>query len=473
MKQTILYARRADNRCQTLKEHCEAVAEAASRTGERVGLPSLFRLCGLLHDMGKASAAFQTYLQQNDPSLRGTVAHAPQGAVYALRRWGRAGNPAVAMVATAIASHHGRLPDLINEKGDDFLSCTLPDTRFDDLDTIAAGFIAQVAAEEQLDALYQSACSEFKAYIDGLLQSCKDIGADDRQTAIHNLMGLTQRALFGALIDADRWDAYCFEAAGADEAAPAPWDDWARRLETKLHGFSIRHTIDRLRARIADECLACASQGPGVYRLNVPTGAGKTFSSLRFALAAVQQTGMERIIYAAPYKSILEQTARVFRETLGHETRILEHHSDVTVDQDNDSEAYSRYQTLSERWNAPLILTTTVQLLDTLFAGRSASVRRFPSLSRYAVCNLPGAMAGNDEKHGCLDHIRIVLRAIQECHSSVFQGHEENTRCFAGGGHSGFLHKAAGACQRQHGHPLPCHHSQGAQVCRENRSDTT
>ncbi len=118
--------------------------------------------------------------------------------------------------------------------------------------------------------------------------------------------------------------------------------------------------------------------------MNVPTGSGKTLSSLRFALAMVQQTGMEKIIYAAPYKTILEQTAQVFRGILGDDEGIVEHHSDVVVETDNKS-SLENHQLLTQRWNAPIVLTTTVQMLDTLFSGRSACVRRFSALRNCVI----------------------------------------------------------------------------------------
>lgn len=379
-----LCARRQDNRWQTLDEHCRNVAKFMTKRGETIGLAALFHLCGLLHDLGKASPSFQAYLEADDPSLRGTVIHSLHGALYVLQHWGRRNDPVSVLLAVAIASHHGKLPDLVTDQGRDYLSTILSNDRLDDLEETVFQFAQQVAPETELENLYHTACAEFQVYLHSLVKTCVDIEKTDQQIAIQYLLGITQRALFGALIDADRWDAYCFEAAEPSTSAPPPWCDWEKRLESKLGSFAKQSEIDRLRAGIADECLQCASHGAGVYRLNVPTGGGKTFSSLRFALTATQQTGMERIVYAAPYKTILEQTARVFRETLGHEEQILEHHSDVSFGPD-EGEAFAHQQLLSERWNAPLILTTTVQLLNTLFAGRSAAVRRFPALSRCVI----------------------------------------------------------------------------------------
>lgn len=392
MAQPVLYARWQDERWQTLREHSQNVAEQTSRAGEAFGLSALLRLCGLLHDLGKASEAFQEYLPKEDATLRGTVIHAAQGALYALRRWGMGKDLNATLtaqwIAVAIASHHGRLPDLLSERGEDYFARKLAEELPEPLEATVARFAAQVAEETELDALFAQAREEFTSYSRKLLTACDGLDKDNRETAVHHLMGLTQRMIFGALIDADRWDANCFETGEpVDAPAPSPWEEWARSLENRLAGFVPRNELDHLRADVAADCLAMGTRGAGIYRLSVPTGGGKTFSSMRFALAAVRNAGMERIVYAAPYKTILEQTAKRLRETLGKEELILEHHSDVIFDDkdENCDKKQARYKLLSERWNPPLTLTTMVQLLDTLFAGRSASVRRFPALSRCVI----------------------------------------------------------------------------------------
>lgn len=402
-----LYARKTeDGRLQTLHDHCLSVASLAAQNGERIGLARLLRLCGLLHDLGKVSDAYQAYLLVEGNARRGSVLHAALGAVYARRRWARADAASMLtadLVAVAVISHHGRLPDLINSKGDAYLEDALSPARFtapeerapEPLDTLLPRFFAQVATEAELDALFDKARDEVRQVcserITAVLQDFPPEKQDKKSFARYGLLGLLQRDIFSALMDADRLDAYRFEAGDtAETTPPPPWDGWTANLEAKLDGFNHTTPIAQLRAAISLECLSHAGEGAGVYRLCVPTGGGKTFSAIRYALATVKAQGLRRIVYAAPYKAILEQTAEELRKALGHEEQILEHHGDVTFvrtddagnrDRQQEQETLKRYQYLTERWDSPMVLTTTVQLLNTLFAGGSGSVRRFTALA--------------------------------------------------------------------------------------------
>ena len=406
---TTLYARKTtDGRMQTLYDHSRNVARTASLAGQRVGLGRFMYLCGLLHDLGKASDAFQAYLLAGERAQRGSVLHAAQGAVYARSRWTQpntASRLTADLMAVAICSHHGKLPDLLNQTGDSYFEKALYPIRFtapeerapEPLPVLLPRFFAQVAGETELDELFASAQAEvewvYKEKIAPAIRDLKAKGKLQEANARDGLLGLLQRDIFSGLMDADRLDAYRFEAGEAAETSvQAPWDAWTANLETKLASFTQTSPIAQLRAAISAECLSHAQEGTGggLYRLCVPTGGGKTFSAMRYALAAAKWQGMRRIVYAAPYKAILEQTAAELRAALGHEEQILEHHSDVTFDTEDENgnrdrrqeaEALKRYQTLSERWDSPMVLTTTVQLLNTLFAGNSACVRRFSALA--------------------------------------------------------------------------------------------
>ncbi len=402
-----LYARKQGERCQTLREHCQNAAALAS--ADCAPMRSLMRLCGLLHDLGKATRAFQRYLLEGE-GARGSVEHSLHGAAYAWARWHKGDSYRMLtaeLIVTAVASHHGRLPDVLNADGEPYAR---PEAPPDDLSEALEGYFTQVVSENELDALFEAAVEEARAYYqERVAAACADLPDPSIPSARMNLLGLWQREVYGRLIDADRWDAYRFEADAPDAPpAPAPWERWQRRLEATLASFAQNTApIARYRARVADECLRAAG-GPGVYRLCVPTGGGKTFSSLRFALESAQKHGYARIVYAAPYKAILEQTARELRAVLKDEPLILEHHGDVTPAEGEESE---RYQLLTQRWDAPLILTTTVQLLNTLFLGRSACARRFGALR--------GAILILDEVQSvpmrCVYPLNLALRYLARC----------------------------------------------------------
>lgn len=412
----MLYARtgRLDGQKQTLLEHAAHVAQIAFEKGEKLGLGALTRLCGLLHDAGKAREEFQAYLLDGG-SKRGTVEHSAYGAIYAFLRWHD--KPAfrrlaAEMLAFAIASHHGRLPDLVDADGESFAEEKLTRERFPDLEDTMAAFFAEVAGQSELDALFEQAVGELEQKHRQLSAALSDLPPADQGEGLQNLFGLVQRSVYSILIDADRWDAYCFET-GADPlpGGDRPWGVWQRRLEDKLAGFGGEKPLDALRASVSDECLRAADDGAGVYRLCVPTGGGKTFASMRYALEAAKRHGFERIVYVAPYKAILEQTADNLRKVFLDDQLILEHHSDAAPDEEQGGEALGRYQLLSERWDSPLILTTMVQFLNTLFAGRSACTRRFSALENCVILL--------DEAQSipfrCMELFTLAMRYLAKC----------------------------------------------------------
>jgi len=150
-------------------------------------------------------------------------------------------------------------------------------------------------------------------------------------------------------------------------------------METKLTGFPCDTEIEQARSAISDRCREFAEHPKGIYRLNVPTGGGKTLGSLRFALAHAEKHGMKRLIFTSPLLSILEQNASVIREYVGDDSLFLEHHSNV-IQTEQTAEQLDERELLIQNWDAPIIITTLVQLLNCMFDGRTSSIRRFQSL---------------------------------------------------------------------------------------------
>ncbi len=205
------------------------------------------------------------------------------------------------------------------------------------------------------------------------------------ETIIRFKVGLLVRFLFSCLIDADRIDTADFEKpAAARHRLNGRYTDWPlliERLEKHLQGFTIRNPIDEIRRSISDHCLDGAIRGKGIYTLTVPTGGGKTLASLRFALHHVERHKMDRVIYVIPFTSIIDQNAKVVRDIL-EPTKddrgrvVLEHHSNLTSEQQG-----WREKMLTENWDAQVIFTTSVQLLEAIFSEGTRGARRMHQLA--------------------------------------------------------------------------------------------
>ena len=206
------------------------------------------------------------------------------------------------------------------------------------------------------------------------------------------------RYLLSCLIDADRLDAADFDSPENLETRQfgnyVTWRQLIKHFENHLRQFKIRHEIDLMRRDISGKCRVMAEQERGFFRLSVPTGGGKTMASLRFALHHAENHSLQRIVYVIPYTSIIDQNARSIREALGvspGDTRIvLEHHSNLTPNNDEESdrqheEDYARFKLLADNWDSPIILTTMVQFLETLYGAGTNSCRRMHSLTNAVI----------------------------------------------------------------------------------------
>ena len=194
-------------------------------------------------------------------------------------------------------------------------------------------------------------------------------------------LSLWVRFLFSALVDADFLDTEAFMDADRADSRSG-WKDlpeiaevFERFMESKVRDDT---ELNRTRGEILAWCRDAADQKPGLFSLTVPTGGGKTLSSMAFALRHALRHGKARVVYVIPYTSILEQTVDVFREALGEEepwTAILEHHSNLEPDQET-----LRGRVAAENWDAPIVVTTSVQFFESLFAARTSRTRKLHNL---------------------------------------------------------------------------------------------
>jgi len=167
--------------------------------------------------------------------------------------------------------------------------------------------------------------------------------------------------------------------------------DLASHLENYLDGLrsnSNPSTVNNIRAEVNETCYRAASLPPSLFSLNVPTGGGKTLASLRFALRHAAINGMDGVVVAIPFTSIIDQNAAVYRDifaSLGRDI-VLEHHSNLNPDDASESTT-KRLQT--ENWDAPIVVTTNVQFFESLFACRTSRCRKLHRIVRRKSVDLP------------------------------------------------------------------------------------
>ena len=377
---------------QTLFSHSENTAALCKKFCKRAALEGLGELIGLLHDSGKGTPDFQSYLRSDNPALRGRIPHSFCGARYCCQTWDGAADKELTaeLAAAAICAHHGGLPDVTGIDAEDILhKRAWPETEPPYQEALE-NFLEEVSRQE-LDGLFEKSRQEVTQTCLRLRELCGEIPPPYRKRAFYFQLGLVERYLLSCLIDADRYDTYLFASGAEPEPEPEPnlpvlWDTLAQNLEKFLKKFPTVAPIDQKRHEISQQCYEFRGHAAGIFRLSVPTGSGKTMASLRYAVNCAKENGKERIFYIAPYKSILEQNADDIRKALNiHDDAILlEHHSDVVID-GKETEEIERYRLLTQRWESPVILTTAVQFLNTLFDGRSSCVRRMHSLANSVI----------------------------------------------------------------------------------------
>lgn len=381
---------------QTVVEHCRNVAEFASDNLEGVSLKSNAYLAGLLHDMGKSTDRFRCYITDASagrPVVRGSVNHTFAGVRYVQTelKGERDVNAVIDiltrdLVSYAIGAHHGQF-DCTDEDGRDGFEYRIQKKDIDYEEAVREYFASGVTGKD-LAGRFDQACMETKELLSKLQNLAERSTVNLRRGHLDFYLGATARLLQSALIDADRRDTAQFMQ---EIEYPSPFSHMTKTWEKELAYAEERMSvlkgdtaINRARRDISDLCRKAAIREGGIYRLNVPTGAGKTLSSLRFALAHSAHWNKSRIIFAAPLLTILEQNAAVIRNYIEDQTLILEHHSNV-VQPDNRDDELSLSELYTENWDAPIIITTLVQLLDTMFSGKTTCIRRFHSLCNCVI----------------------------------------------------------------------------------------
>jgi CRISPR-associated endonuclease/helicase Cas3 len=364
-----------------LADHLHEVGEKAAALAAPCA-QAWARLAGRWHDLGKARAGFQHYIRREGGEwahIEGRVAdadktHSAAGALWAERRLSqdsddpRRGRLLSRALQYAIAGHHAGLDDW------------LPSEASKGLQDRLAGAASQL---ELAEALQGDLPAELLATAgEPVTDLASQAVAHERQSQRPGRYALHVRMLFSALVDADFLDTEAYFDPQAASARPVGLSlaAYGPLLEAHLAALTRNDTpVNQARAQVLAQCRVKASQPRGVFSLTVPTGGGKTLSSLAFALAHASQRGQRRVVYAIPYTSIIEQTADVFRRVFAPlgEDAVLEHHSNADTEPERET---ARSRLASENWDAPLIVTTNVQLFESLFASRSSRCRKLHNL---------------------------------------------------------------------------------------------
>lgn len=402
----VAHHRKSDGATQTLEQHLLGVAALARAFADKVGLADQGELIGLLHDLGKYSEQFQNYIRSavglinpdadefvDAAGLKGKVDHSTAGAQLVWQKLsaeGEMGRLAGQILALCIASHHSGLIDCLSSDasstGEDLFSKRM-DKAEDRAHLHEVTRKMAPAIERRFDALAgRAGCiADIQRAIAQITRNARDPQQSNGSKFFK--LGLLVRLLFSCLVDADRVDTANFESTRAKKVRPIGhypgWDLLIERLERHLRQFKTETSVDQLRKRVSEQCHDRAASNPGVFTLTVPTGGGKTLASLRFALHHAKNHELDRVIYVVPYTTIIDQNAKVARGILEPRSEgvtpgsvVLEHHSNLTPEQQG-----WREKMLSENWDAPVVFTTSVQLLETLFGGGTRGARRMHQLA--------------------------------------------------------------------------------------------
>lgn len=413
-KLLVAHVREKDGEIQSVWEHLNGVSELAGQFAGKIGLKESGELLGLLHDLGKASQEFQNYISSatglvekntaewvNYKAKKGKVDHSSAGAQVLYQRLsekGQKGQIAAQALSLCIASHHSGLIDCLSPDGKNNFKRRIEKTeeqthadesflKLPKIAKILSDFLSQDTVEEQ---------------IFNKLNSLKT--SPESHDTLNFKRGLLIRYLLSCILDADRLNTADFEfpsnARIRNYGEYHSWDTLIQRLNNKIQELDEKeekNEVDELRNHVSQSCFDFSTKPRGIYQLTVPTGGGKTFSSLRFALNHAKHHKLDRIFYIVPYTSIIDQNAAVVRKILEDKDDdgnylnkvVLEHHSNL-IQEDDETQHQSwqikkRQKLLSENWDAPLVFTTQVQFLETLFGSGTKSARRMHQLARSVI----------------------------------------------------------------------------------------
>jgi CRISPR-associated endonuclease/helicase Cas3 len=375
----------------SLEEHLREVGSLASKLAECFYSADWANAAGLWHDLGKYRPAFQGYIKTvsgYDPEAHieqgnGKVDHSTAGAIHATK-YGKAPGT---FLAYLIAGHHAGLPDWDSaEAGGSALSIRLKSGK-------EKGYLSEALTADIPSDILNPAIQ---------LDKFLPLGGSK---GLH----LWLRMLFSCLVDADFLDTERFMDPQKAASRESVWSLLSLKTQfaaymTAKSANSRPSIVNKCREVVLQDCRNAAQEPPGIYTLTVPTGGGKTLSGMAFALEHAVKHHKKRIIVAIPYTSIIEQTAEQYRDIFGE--AVLEHHSNFDPDKADRESCRSRLA--AENWDAPIVVTTNVQLLESLFAARTSRCRKLHNLVNSVIILDEAQLLPPDYLQPILDVLRLL-----------------------------------------------------------------
>lgn len=340
---------------QDLYNHLEGTAEIASKFAAEFNNSGWGKLLGLWHDIGKYSDEFQEYIKVNsgyeeDDQRRPKTDHTSAAAILAKDIYP---NFFWQPIAYCIAGHHAGLHNWLPEIG------------------VSGDLSDRLMKQELLDKVRLKIPKELFENFNLNPPIGKPIDS--------NQMHLWIRMLFSCLVDADYLDTECFMNPESFERR-GKYDslfELKSRFDIYMEEMSKNAPISQvntIRSKLLKDCIDSGELSPGFFSITVPTGGGKTLSSMAWALVHALKYNKTRIIFAIPYTSIITQTAQIYRSIFGDDN-VIEHHSNI----DENTNTQKR-KLAAENWDAPIVVTTNVQLFESLFANKTSRCRKLHNL---------------------------------------------------------------------------------------------
>lgn len=361
---------------QLLKNHLEGSALLCGKFADNFGAYEWGYCCGLLHDIGKYSLKFQKRIRGSEER----VDHSTAGAKLC---WDKKGF--YQFLSYCIAGHHAGLPDTGGDS--DVGTCGTMTGR------MKKKLEDYQAYEEEI---------EIPVLKNPPFQPVKEENRDF-------FFSMLIRMLYSCLVDADYLDTEIFmngkEIRNSGESIETLYGKFAERISGWLDNNDLT-TINGRRTEILKHCINMGEAEKGLFRLTVPTGGGKTVSSLAFALRHAKEHHMRRVIYVIPYTSIIEQNAKIFSDILGADN-VLENHCNVDYE---SSEELKPMQLAAENWDKPVIVTTNVQFFESIFSNKSSKCRKLHNIANSVIIFDEAQMLPNDYLKPCISAIEQILR---------------------------------------------------------------